>query len=447
MNDLTEILKNIPNIIESSITLKKPNTPINIFSGKFQLINSKSNISIDVQGKIIFEWIPNYGCFFIGSINNNDLNKHISLPFNSYKVSVDETILGSAFIHKTRTSTSSDKTKIKGVFENKILTGNIMEVIDKIIFSIPNFMDISGEVVKKTSSTRTTTTRSRILLDNQKWKIIIDKSIEYQKLKEELETIGGYNILYTGKISLINNHKFTYEESEEIINCLDSFLSFINGRRVSTLFLNGYSNEIKLWSDYSPKLTDTFKDIKSSFHYRNTASLDIMWKEFSSIWESNEGKDFLKSIVHWYTESNNKSGLLEGAIIMAQAGLEKLYYWTFREEKKHPKDTPQKLRKLIKHLNINENEALLRFEFLKEFHRNIIKEEHKDIAGAITTVRNDIIHPKENFKIEAQTKIEVLQISIWLIEITLLRILKHKGKYFDRAIGKVIEFELNNQLP
>jgi hypothetical protein len=55
----------------------------------------------------------------------------------------------------------------------------------------------------------------------KKWKIIIDKSIEYQKLKEKLET-GGYNILHW-KISLINDHKFTYEESEEVVNCLDSF--------------------------------------------------------------------------------------------------------------------------------------------------------------------------------------------------------------------------------
>jgi hypothetical protein len=81
-------------------------------------------------------------------------------------------------------------------------------------------------------------------------------------------------ILYTGKISLINDHKFTYEESEEVVNCLD-FLSFVNGRRISTLFLNG-SNEIQIWTDYSPKPTDAFKDVKSSFHYRNTSSLNIM---------------------------------------------------------------------------------------------------------------------------------------------------------------------------
>jgi hypothetical protein len=77
MNDLTERLKNIPTIIESSIVLKKSNTPLNIFNGKFQLLNPKTNISINVQGKIIFEWIPNYGCFFIGTIKNIDFDKYI----------------------------------------------------------------------------------------------------------------------------------------------------------------------------------------------------------------------------------------------------------------------------------------------------------------------------------------------------------------------------------
>jgi hypothetical protein len=38
--------------------------------------------------------------------------------------------------------------------------------------------------------------------------------------------------------------------------------------------------EIQIWTDYSPK-PDAFKDVKSSFHYRNTSSLNIMWKEFS----------------------------------------------------------------------------------------------------------------------------------------------------------------------
>ncbi len=367
------------------------------------------------------------------------------MPYISYNVIVDKIDLGKAFIHKTINSTSSNKALIKGVFENKVLVGTKTKLIDEIIFSIPNLKSISGEVVKKVSSTQTRTTRSRISLDNHKWKIIIDKNVDYDNLKETLEITGGYNILYSGKICTIDGHNFTYEESEEIITCLDLFLSFVNGRRISTLFLNGFNEGIKKWIDYSPKSVEVFKEVTSCIYYRNTSSLDIMWKEFSSIWESNEGKDFLKTIVHWYIESNNKAGLLDGAIIMAQAGLEKLYYWIFRQEKNHPNNTPQKLRKLITHLNIDEYEALLRFNNLKEFYKNIEKAEHKDIAGAITTIRNDIIHPNETFKIDLQTKAEALQLSVWLIEITLLKVFKHKGKYFDRAKGKVTEF--NHQTP
>jgi hypothetical protein len=66
-----------------------------------------------------------------------------------------------------------------------------MEPIDNIIFN-SNLMGISGGV--EISPTRITTTLSRILLDNEKWKIIIDKSIEYQKLKENLEGIIFYTL-------------------------------------------------------------------------------------------------------------------------------------------------------------------------------------------------------------------------------------------------------------
>jgi hypothetical protein len=49
---------------------------------------------------------------------------------------------------------------------------------------------------------------------------------------------------------------------------------------------------------------------------------------------------------------------------MAQAGLEKLYYWIFKAEKTSQRDS-QKLRILIKYLNIGEQQALLRFNNFK----------------------------------------------------------------------------------
>ena len=445
MNNLFVKLKEIPNIIESAVILKKPNSPIRIFKGDFLLINSEHDIKIDIKGEINFEWFPNYGCIFLGDISIVDFDKFILNPYLSYDVIADKKDLGKAFIHKTINSTSSNKALIKGVFENKVLVGTKTEPIDEIIFSIPNLKSISGDVVKKVTLTKIISTRSRITLDNQKWKIIIDKNIEYNNLNNELEIIGGYNILYTGKITHTKGQKFTYNEAEEIINCLDTFLSFINGRRISTLFLNGFTEGIKKWTDYSAKSVETYKNVPSCIYYRNISSLDIMWKEFSAIWETDKGNDFLKSIIHWYTQSNNKAGLLEGSIIMAQAGLEKLYFWTSKEEN-DPENTPQKLRKLTKYLHIKDFEVLSNYITLNEFSRiHIKKHKHRDIAGIITTIRNNIIHPKETIEINSQTKNEALQLSLWVIEIALLKINKYEGKYHDRTTGKLIDFEHNNK--
>jgi hypothetical protein len=50
---------------------------------------------------------------------NIDFDKYIIDHMSSYKVIVDEIILGSAFIHKTTTSSSSDKTKNQRSFRKQ----------------------------------------------------------------------------------------------------------------------------------------------------------------------------------------------------------------------------------------------------------------------------------------------------------------------------------------
>lgn len=449
MNTLMNKYENIPNIIEPQIILKKPNSPIKIFKGNFKLINIENEEeNINVNGKIYFEWFPNYGCFFSGTISNYDVDKYLQNPSSTYKVIINTNEIGHSFIINTITSTGSDYSQIKGIFQDKIIIGKNEKSIDLVSFSVPNLKSISGQVVKKTTPSNITTSRSRIKLKNNEWIIIIDKNIEYNKLEKELNIIGGYNILYTGKITKTNSIKFTFKESTEIISCLDSFLSFINGRRLSCLFTEGFNEGNKTWTDYNAKQVATYKkDITSFLFNRNVNSLDLMWKEFSTIWQSDSGKDFLTSIVHWYIESNNKAGLIDGSIIMAQAGLEQLYYWTLPNNK-HPSNTPSKFRDLIKSLKVNDSEILNYYKTLKIFSKNHIEEtKYRDIAGIITTIRNNIVHPIETVKITPETKHEALQLCLWLIETTLLKTLNYQGLYLDRARGKTLDFDNNPQSP
>lgn len=442
MSNLNNI--DIPNTVENQIILKKPNSSIKIFKGFFKLINiDNEKEKIDITGEVYFQWIPNYGCLFSGNICNSDIKKYLSNPLNTYKVVIEKVEIGNCFITNITTSLDKETSKIKGKFKDKILIGEIQKSIDLISFSIPNLKSISGEVVKKTTASGTTTSHSRIKLETNVWKIIIDKNIEYNKLEQELKNIGGYNILYSGKITRNDKIKFTFEESNEIINCLDQFLSYINGRRLSCLFSTGFNKEIKTWTDYNPRQVETYKEVKNFLFFRNTNSLDLMWKEFNSIWQSERGKDFLTSIIHWYTQSNNQAGLIDGSIIMAQAGLEQLYYWT-SSNTNPPNDTPSKFRDLIKYLCLKDSEIPEKFKNLKIFSQSQIENpKHRDIAGVITTIRNNIVHPVEKVKITPQTKHEALQLCLWLIEISLLKILNHQGRYFDRAKAEYVEFDYN----
>lgn len=434
MNNSSEIYDNIPNIIENQILLKEPNSLIRIFKGNFELINIENETEkIDVSGEIYFDWFPNYGCFFSGTIHNYDFDKYLQNLGKTYKTIINKAEIGNALIINTTTSIGSDSSQIKGKFFNKIIIGEIEQSIDLVSFSIPNLKSISGEIVKKITISHKRTSCSRIKLENNEWTITIDKDLEYNRLEQELKSIGGYNILYSGNIIKTDNTKFSYLETNEIISCLDVFLSFINGRKLSCLFTMGFNEDCKIWTDYNSKRVETYKDVKTFLFYRNIVSLNLMWKEFSTIWQSASGKNFLTSIIHWYTESNNQAGLIEGSIIMAQAGLEELYYWT-STNKKHPDKTPNKFRELIKYLNLVDSEILSNYKSLEFFAENHIKNpNYRDISGIITTIRNNIVHPIENVKISVETKHEAWQLCLWLIEITLLKILNHQGLYFDRA--------------
>jgi L-fucose isomerase-like protein len=91
-----------------------------------------------------------------------------------------------------------------------------------------------------------------------------------------------------------------------------------------------------------------------------------MWKNlalFGNLMRVN----FLKSIVHWYIQSNNKTGLI-GRHHYGTSRIRKVILWIFKAEKTSQRDS-QKLRILIKYLNIGEQQALLRFNNLKGFYK------------------------------------------------------------------------------
>lgn len=435
-NSLPELFSKYDDILDSPIKMESTNQAIRVYEGEFSLKDESDEIKL--IGKIEYRWLPHKGVVFYGKpTEKSERIVRLINTIGSFDVICDEYNLGKGFISNF---TIGDEIKIKGVFHFKTIFGDKTVAVDKIKFCVPNFREFLGGVVKKIDGTSRGTYKSRIILDNDKYSIIIDKCLKYKESVDLLNESGGYLILYSGELKA-KKGTLTFQNSKEILHCLNVFLSFLNGRRTSALFIHGVYEENALWIDYSNYYVDSYDKLSSWTNSHSTEGFNELWQFFSNKWKDENHRDVLNTVIHWYMECNKGSGFIEGSIIMAQTALELLYNWYVVENKKLliGKDSENinasnKIRLLISQVNIN-------YDVPKSFAslQNFLKSEKLiDAPEAVVQIRNAIVHSQEEkriklSKIENKAKQEALELCIWYIEMALLKVLNFKGNYYNRC--------------
>lgn len=434
MNDLEDIL-------ESPVQMNIANEPIILFEGIYTLKSDK--IEIEIQGKIQYKWNPNIGVVFVGITTK--MSKVIMKSINEvehFDIIVNNENYGTAIISNFNIA---NQIKINGVFKHSVITGDKTIPVSKIKFCIPNFREFLGISVKKNTSTSCATLRNRLILENEKYKIIIDKRFEYKELYSSVSENGGYIITHTGEL-VSKKGALTFENSREVLHCLNVFLSFLNGKRVSAILLHGVFNDEIIWKDFSNYYVDRYYDLQSWLNTHSIEFLNELWQEFSRKWKNKNDKDVLNTVIHWYLECNKSSGFIEGSLIMAQTALELLYNWYIIEDRKLllGKDSENisaanKIRLLLSQINLKYS-IPKKFTSLDEFLKS---EKLTDAPEAVIQIRNAIVHSQEEKrsklnKIENMAKYEALQVCIWYIEVALLKILFYEGYYINRSSEEIV---------
>ncbi len=438
--DIDELIEGIPPIVDLPVKMDRANDVIEIYTGEFLLKNKKCEIHID--GKIEYQWFPQKGAVFTGFVlSETESSIKSENALDEYDLIIDGLTSGNTFIINRTLGVSTDKQKIKGVFTKYAVFNDSSIGVDSIIFAIPNLRNFFGTSVHKKFEKSVSWSRSRVQFENKEYKIVIDKTLDYKERLENLNSKGGHLLLYSGRLTKTKGN-LTLENTRVIINCFDTFLTFLNGRRVSTVFHSGIFENNKVWSDYSNYSLDIHKSATSWTLSHSTEGLNELFQKFSTLWKDENDRNFLISAVHWYIEANNNSGYTEGSIIMAQTALELIYNWLLIEKNglligrdSENINAANKIRLLLSHLKIDNNvpEA---FNELQELVDS--STEYFDAPEVVVQIRNAIIHSQieKRKKISAlslRSKYEALQLCIWYIEMSLLFILEYKGKYTNRC--------------
>lgn len=439
-DEILEMFKNLPEINSVSVDMTEANSPIKIFEGEYILKNEQNEIKL--IGSIFFDWFPNSGAHFYGKplVDTIDLFK-IANGVNPYSIIIDGLEFGKGFITNTHFGSLDNDSTIKGTLSKQAVLGDRTIAVSKVHFSIPNLREFHGLPVKSIAEKNISTSMNRLRFEDDDFVITIDKCNDYKERKKSLEEKGGYIILYAGELTC-KKGSLSHSDFKEIFHCLGTFLTFLNGRRTSALFIRGIHDDQVIWSDFTDYFVDTDKAVQSWPQRHSIIGLNELWKNFKSIWQDNDDKGFLTSLIHWYVEANGHAGFSEGSIIMAQTALELIYNWWIIEQKKMilGKDSENisasnKIRLLLSQLNIDYS-IPSGFTYLQGFldtTDNVI-----DAPEAAVYIRNAIVHSLEEKRkklsqIHYRAKYEALQLYIWYIEMSLLRILDYDDQYYNRC--------------
>jgi len=453
-DELLEMNKNFPEINHVSVDMTEANSSIKIYEGEYILKNEKNEIKL--IGNIYFDWFPNSGVNFYGKPLNDtiDLFK-ITNEVNSYSIIIDGLEFGQGFITNTNFVSTNNSSTIKGILLGNAVLGDRTIPVSKIYFSIPNLREFHGLPVKSITEKNISVSKNRLKFEDEDFVINIDKCIDYKEREKSLKEKGGYIILYAGELTS-KKRPFSHSDIKEIFHCLNTFLTFLNGRRTSALFVKGVHDNQVIWSDYTNYFVDTYKAVQTWPQRHSIIGINELWNKFKSIWQDNDDKGFLKTLIHWYVEANGHSGFSEGSIIMAQAALELIYNWWIIEKKKLiiGKDSENisasnKIRLLLYQLNINYDipKGFTHLQIFLNTTDNVV-----DAPEAAVYIRNAIVHSQEEKRkklsqIHYMAKYEALQLYIWYIELSLLRILDYNDKYYNRCFKEMYSSKAEKYVP
>lgn len=266
--------------------------------------------------------------------------------------------------------------------------------------------------------------------------LILDKKHDYDESNEQLKKSGGYLLQATG---LLNSKvPISLDESIDILSCFSAFFSFINGSKTSAMFITGKHEGNEVFKNLYCDGIDQYIYHFNWTNHKSLKKLQPCWPKFYKLWFKSNF-NYLKILIHWYTEANKVTGLKDGAIVIVQIALELLFNIYFIEDKQILKiedserlNAGAKIRLLLNEIKI-ENGLVDKYSQLKEFIKQNRSNEFYDFIDVIVFVRNCIAHSdikkRDKFiKISEEVKFDCLEISLQIIELLILKLIDFNGE-------------------
>jgi len=317
-------------------------------------------------------------------------------------------------------------------------------------FHLFNFPDFNGpeDYILTTGSPPLQGARGcgRVVLKADGWSITVAATDRTDRLTKALKAQGGYVLTHVGRIAREDGSTFSSEELDDLLSCLQYFLSFALGRWAGVALPIGFDADgNRVYEQWGMARTaDGPWNGSSWFDLRHGELLPEVFPGFLSLWTKELWRQPLTHALYWYLGAcDRRVGIgVDTGLILAQTALE-LLAWTYcvldrkmvsaKAFKPGGLSAADKLRLLTSSLGIPQEIPPV----LSALH-GMQGKQWADGMDAIAGIRNSLVHPGGRSDLPEGSYYDGWRLSLWYIDLVLLRLCGHRGKYANRLTQRLV---------
>ncbi len=317
------------------------------------------------------------------------------------------------------------------------------------LFNFPDFFgtsDYISESATTTSSTLQSSTRcGRAHLEHAGWQFTLaalhDTAERYKKLRQA----GGFFLTHMIKVVRTDSELFSSKDLQQQLRLLCHFLSFAIGRWAGLAFTRAYDANAQVsWEDWGMRWAhrDIWTSSFSWFDPHHGTMLQDVFPGFVRLWNTPLWNEPLSHAIYSYIAANvSQEGLgVDARLILAQTALE-ILAWTHCVQSKRMVSSNAFTRKGLS--AADRLRLLLSSCGIPKDIPNHMSALHskrgrpwEDGPDAITSIRNQLVHPGNPSRLPPDSFYEVCMLSLWYIELAILHIAGYSGQYSNRLRSK-----------
>jgi hypothetical protein len=311
------------------------------------------------------------------------------------------------------------------------------------LFNFPDFNASQSYILRTGEPPRLSAKRcGRVVLKADGWSITIAATDQTDSLVNKLKREGGFILTHVGQVVREDGAVFSSEQIQGVLDCVHYFLSFALGRWAGVALPIGFDADGKrVFEQWGVRRTaDGPSNGSSWFDDRHGDLLSEVFPGFVALWKNDIWREPMTHALYWYLGAcDRRVGIgVDTGLILAQTALETLA-WTHcilerrmvspSAFKQRGLSAADKLRLLVSSLGIPK-------EIPSELSALQAKKGPKWTDGlhAITAIRNSLVHSSTDADLPKSSYFEAWNLSMWYIELVLLRLCGHCGKYANRLV-------------